>query len=258
MEPFGIHERRTHMRKRSSLLLAAGLAAALLGVSPADAAPKDPATDGAHGGFQMTVHSHSNNDPNSRSLLFPTDRLAYEFSEGDDFSYSSRPCAGFAPFNEVGLDFNPDYPGVDDDDGTAATRHHVEGVVTEVNGQTGTIEGTITSVLCENRAETGDVIVTEFVARYHRVSDNELALTGRFEINPTLSTGTFADLEGNGSLRASLVCLAFQRGTSPDTCAELGHFTDFVAFRGDPTAPAGEIDPGLVGSYRDPTVAPAA
>ena len=242
------------MRNRLTLL-AAGLVAAVLGAGTAGAVPGDTPAAGASGGFQMTVHSHSNDDPDFPGLLFPTDRLAYEFAEGDDFSYSSRPCGLSAPFNEVGLDFNPDYPGVDDDaDGTAAVRHHVEGVVTEVNGRTGTIEGTVTSVLCENGAETGNVIVTEFVARYHRVSDNELALTGRFEINPTLSTGTFADLEGNGSLRASLVCLGHQRNPSLPSCATLGYFTDFVAFRGDPTAPAGVIDPGLVGSYRDPTV----
>ena len=242
------------MRNRLTLR-AAGLVAAVRGAGTAGAVPGYPAPAGARGGFQMTVHSHSNNDPNFPGLLFPTDRLAFQFTEGDDFSYSSRPCGLSAPFNELGLDFNPDYPGVDDDaDGTAAVRHHVEGTVTEVNGQTGTIEGTITSVLCENGAETGNVIVTEFTARYRLVSDNELALTGTFQINPDLSTGTFADLEGHGSLKASLVCLGHQRNPSLPSCAQLGYFTDFVAFRGDPTKGPGEIQPGLVGSFSDPTV----
>lgn len=73
-------------------------------------------------------------------LLFQTDRLSYSFAQGDDFSYSSRTCTGTAPFNEIGLDFRPDYPGIDDATGTAAVRHHAEGTVTRVNGDKGTIE----------------------------------------------------------------------------------------------------------------------
>ncbi len=254
------------MKKKAHLLLALALAMALVGASPATAAPKKtPKAPEAEvsGGFKMTVHSHSNNDPVFADLRFPTDRLSFGFVEGsfvfvegEGFSYSSRRCDLGAPFNEVGLDFSPDYPGVDDDEnGTAAVRHHVQGTVTEVNGRTGTIEGTITSVLCENNAETGDRIITEFVARYRQVSNNELALTGTFRINPELSTGTFADLEGHGSFKASLTCLGFQRDPSKNLpCSDLGHFTDFVAFRGDPTKGPGEIQPGLVGSFRDPTV----
>lgn len=206
----------------------------------------------------MTVHTHSNIDPVWTGLLFPTDRLSFNFAQGEDFTYSSRPCSLPAPFNELGLDFSPNYPGVDDDaDGTAAVRHRVEGTVTEVKGDRGTIEGTITSVLCVTedgkRVESENVIVTHFVAKYRRASDNELALTGQFRISPTLSTGTFAGLEGHGSIRASLTCLAHLRDLSQPTCATRGHFTDFVGFRGDPTAGPGEIEPGLVGSFRDPT-----
>jgi hypothetical protein len=44
------------------------------------------------------------------------------------------------------------------------------------------------------------------------------------------------------------------RNPSEDTCAERGHFTDFVGLRGDTTRPAGETTPGLIGHYRDATV----
>lgn len=194
----------------------------------------------------MTVHTHSSNPG---TLLFPdVERLPFDFAEGDTFAYSSRTCENRAPFNEVGLDFNPDYPGVDDDDGTAAVRHQVAGTVTEDNGDKGTIEGTITTVLCENGQETDNVIVTHFEAKYRLVSDDELRITGRFEISPEESTGTFADLEGHGSIQGVFTCLG------DPVCAEVGEFTDFVGARGDLTKGPGEIQPGLVGTFSDPTV----
>ena len=215
-------------------------------VEPASAAPKNSTDAGAQGGFQMTVHTHSNNP---ETLLFPdVERLPFDFEEGDTFAYSSRTCDSQARFNEVGLDFNPDYPGVDDDDGTAAVRHQVTGTVTEDNGKTGTITGTITTVLCEDGEETDNVIVTHFVARYRLVSDDELQIIGHYEISPEESTGTFADLEGHGSIQGVFTCLG------DDTCAELGEFTDFVGARGDLSKGPGEIQPGLVGTYSDPTV----
>ncbi len=219
--------------------------AALVAVEPAGAqeSRQDPEVQG---GFQMTVHTHSTRP---ETLLEPNvERLAFDFEEGDTFTYSSRTCDQPAPFNEVGLDFNPDYPGVDDDDGTAAVRHVVTGTVTEDNGRTGTIEGTITTVLCEGGEETDNVIVTHFEAKYRLVSDDELRIKGKFQISPEESTGTFADLEGHGSIQGIFTCLG------PATCAELGEFTDFVAARGDTSKGPGEIQPGLVGTFSDPTV----
>lgn len=233
--------------RRSRLLLPFAFAAVLLVVQPAGAVP--PADDGARGGFQMTVHTHSSNPG---TLLFPAvDTLEFNFGEGSDFAYSSRTCDRTAPFNQVGLDFSPDYPGVDDVTGTAAVRHQVTGTVTEVHGNTGTIEGTITTVLCENGDETANVIVTDFEAKYLLVSDDELRIMGTYQFSPTQSTGTFAGLEGQGSIRGSFTCLGAA------TCANVGAFTDFVAARGDMTAGPGEIKPGLVGNYSDPTVTTA-
>ncbi len=187
---------------------------------------------------------------NPGTLLFPdVERLSY-FVEGDTFAYSSRTCDGRARFNDVGLDFRPDYPGVDDDDGTAAVRHQVAGTVTQDNGSSGTIEGTITTVLCQDGQATDNVIVTHFTARYRQVSEDQLQIIGRYEISPDESTGTFADLEGAGSIQGVFTCLG------DPVCAELGEYTDFVAARGDLTKGPGEIQPGLVGSYSDPTVEP--
>lgn len=38
----------------------------------------------------MTIHTHSNDDPDFPGPLFNSDRLSYNFVEGEDFSYSSR------------------------------------------------------------------------------------------------------------------------------------------------------------------------
>lgn len=262
------------MRKLQIVLGSMVASAGLVVAGPAVAGPKNAVkpssaakdaskpSSGAKalsGGVQISVHTHSNDDPVFPGLLFPTDRLAYEFAPGDDFSYSSRTCAGPAPFNEIGLDFRPDYPGVDDATGTAAVRHRAQGTVTRVNGDKGTIEGTITSVLCvtENgvRTESGHVIVSDYRAKFRRTSDNEVQLSGRFVISPTESTGTFEGMTGHGSLKAILTCLAHVRSpSSEETCEQRGFFTDFVGLRGNTAAPVGETTPGLIGHYRDATV----
>jgi hypothetical protein len=248
--------------KKLHLFLAFALMMALAGISPAAAQPPEGKGKAeAQGGVKITVHTHSNNDPEFPGLLFDTDRLSFDFTEGEDFAYSSRPCSGRAPFNELGLNFTPDYPGVDDNaDGKAAVRHLVEGTITSVKGDKGTIEGTITSVLCtENpdialQEETENVIVTHFEGRFRRTSDNEVRVTGTWQFSPTESTGTFAGLEGRGSIQGVLTCLAHERNPDQPTCEQRGHFTDFVSARGDLTKGPGEIGPGLRGSFRDATV----
>lgn len=240
-----------------SIVLGSILAAAALVLAGPATAKKD-SSKAASGGVKISVHAHSNDDPVFSGLLFPTDRLAYDFERGDDFSYSSRTCGLPAPFLETALDFRPNYPGVDDDDGTAAVRHRVQGTVTKVKGDRGTIEGTLTSVLCvtENgeQTESEHVIVTDYRARYRRTSDNEVQLTGRWRFSATESTGRFEDLRGHGSIKAILTCLPHVRDPSAPTCAERGEFGDFVALRGDTTKPPAEAVPGLMGHYRDRTV----
>jgi hypothetical protein len=228
---------------------AAVVATALVVVGPASAQSSAPLS----GEVLISVHSHSNNDPVFPGLLFPSKRLSYAFAQGESFSYSSRTCDGAAPFNEIGLDFRPDYPGVDDKVGTAPVRHRSQGTLTEVNGDTGTIEGTITSVLCvtENGAQTEseNVIVSDYRAGFRRTSDNELQLSGSFEISPTASTGTFKNLTGGGSLEAIITCLAHSRNPSAPTCEQTGTFADFVGLRGDTSLPPGQTTPGLIGTF---------
>jgi hypothetical protein len=245
------------MRRIQAGIGALTATAAILVAGPVAAAPSNstnPSNVPLAGGVTISVHTHST--PN---LLFPTDRLTYDFEQGETFAYSSRPCGASAPFNEVGLDFRPDYPGIDDATGVASVRHLAEGTITSVtnDGDRGTIEGTITSVVCvtENgmRVESGDALVTDYTAKFRRTTDNEVQLTGRFTFSPTDSTGTFADITGQGSIRAQLTCLSHERDPSMPTCEDLGYFTDFVGLRGDTSAPAGETTPGLIGNFRDPT-----
>ncbi|HWI07400.1 MAG TPA: hypothetical protein VNT54_07770 [Solirubrobacteraceae bacterium] len=249
------------MRKPLMALACVAGVTALVVAGPAGAKRHTSSPKALSGGVKISVHTHSNNDPVFPGLLFPSERLSYDFAQADSFSYSSRTCAGRAPFNEIGLDFRPDYPGIDDATGTAAVRHRAEGTVTRLtgNGDKGTIEGTITSVVCvtENgvRTESGDAIVSDYRAKFRRTSDNEVQLTGRFVFSPTESTGTFAGLTGGGSLKAILTCLPHVRDPSEPTCRQRGDFTDFVGLRGDTAAPVGETTPGMIGHYRDATVA---
>ena len=239
--------------KKLRALLPLALALGLVGAAPAAADNHGGRAEDTSGGIQMTVHTHS-----SGTLLFAADRLSYEATEGEPFSYSSRPCSGSAAFNDLGLDFNPDVAGVDDDgDGTAPVRHHVEGTVTGSTGNTGTVEGTITSVLCETvngiQVESDSAIVSHFEGRFTRVGDNDLMVIGTFTLSPTESTGVFAGIEGQGSLRGWFTCLAHQRDATAPSCEEIGEFTDFTGIRGDRDKGAGELAPGLVGSYTLPT-----
>jgi hypothetical protein len=251
--------RRSWMRKLQIGAGSLAATAALLVAGPVAATPKHstkPSSAGKAlgGGVTIGVHAHSN-----PGLLFPTERLTYDFQQGETFAYSSRQCAAPAPFNEVGLDFRPDYPGIDAATGVAAVRHLAEGTVTSVrhNGDRGTIEGTITSVVCVTqngqRVESGDALVMDYTARFRRTTDNEMQLTGRFTFSPSESTGTFEDVTGRGSLRAQLTCLSHERDPSMPSCEDLGYFTDFVGLRGDTSAPPGETTPGIIGHFRDRT-----
>ena len=179
----------------------------------------------ASGGLSLTVHAHS-----SSRTLFPTTPIPSPITEGN-FSYSSVSCGRRAPFNDVALNFNPDYPGIPS---PAPVRHLLQVTITETDGTKGTAEGTLTTILCENGQETENVIVTSFEGRFRQVSENEVKFTGRFEI--TSGTGIFEDLDGQGSIKGSFTCLS-------GSCTQQGKFADAV-FR-------------LKGHFEDPTV-PAA
>ena len=232
--------------KKLSPLIALAFAGSLLAAGPATAqvAP-------ASGSVTMTVHSHSGG-----TLLFPVKRLPFNFTQGETFAYSSRLCSANAPFNEIGLNFIPNYPGVDSDaDGTAPVRHWVQGTVTLAAGTRGMMQGKITSVLCVpgpsgTNVESSHALVSNFQASYELRAPNDLHLNGGFQFSPTESTGTFRDLRGGGRFEARLTCL----GSA--SCAPGGFFNDFVVSTGNPNLPAGQLQPGMSGTYYDPTVLP--
>jgi hypothetical protein len=231
--------------KKQSWLVASALFVAFVAVTPAAAQPPpDSSRSQASGGFSLDVHTHSSDDPTDPGLRFPTQRLEFPITEGSTFSYSSRPCELPAPVNQVGLNFAPPYPGLDN---PVPVRHRSQGTIVNGDAEKGTIEGTITTVICETQngtqTESEHSIITAYRGHYKLISPDEARIRGSYEIIG--GTGTFENLTGHGSLQASLTCLR------DATCAELGHFTDFVA--PSPTERDSERG-GLQGSYKDPDV----
>ena len=236
--------------------LAAILAASAI-TAPGLAQQTGAAADGrdaARGGIDMTVHSHTAGlrGPGGAPLLADeTDPLSFPVRE-ERFSYSSVPCETSAPFNDVALEFNPDYPGLDD---PVKTRFLVDGEVTDVSksGRKADVEGTITAFICENGDE-GDQIEFAYDAKLHVRSDNLAELRGTFDI--VGGTGRFEDIDGQGSIAGRLTCLdrVLER-VGAENCADYGAFTDAVFFRGPTDDPSPEdITGGLKGHYEDPTV----
>ncbi len=211
--------------KRTACIVALALVSSLFTVGPVRAAKPEP-SQGASGTFTLTVHTHSSKfrGPGGAPLLKRTKPLSFDIREGERFSYASVECESPAPFNDVALDFNPDYPGIDD---PAAVRHVVEGMVVEDSGDTGEIEGTITTFLCDDGDE-GDRILFEFEAEFRRISDNRVLLSGTFDIEG--GTGRFQDITGEGEFSGELTCLpsVLQRAGASSR-GDLGVFSDFVA-----------------------------
>ncbi|CAN5248474.1 hypothetical protein BH23ACT9_BH23ACT9_39960 [soil metagenome] len=225
------------MRRALLFAAAAALIAPLVTIAPASAAPPDKPerTRGAIAidvvGLTSTVGT-----PSGKPTLVPTTGLEAPVTQGSDFSFSSIECSsGPAPFNEVGLEFTPDFPGLED---PAPIRSVVEGTVTTMNPSGGgSVEGTITTFLCEDGEET-DQIVASFTARFRPTSDDQvvlmggtlvttggLALNGRFTI--TEATGRFEGLTGKGRLRGQFTCLpvTLMRNDASD-CEDLGLFSE--------------------------------
>ena len=229
-------------------VLAAALAIAVPGI-----AQEPRGTGAASGGIDVTVHTHTSGlgGPGGASLLTETDPLSFPVRE-ESFSYASVPCATSVPFNDRALEFNPDYPGIED---PASARFITEGEVTNVNrsGKKADLEGTITMFLCEN-GEEGDRVVFAYDANLIVRSDSEALVRGTFEI--VEGTGRFEDISGQGSLHGRLTCLprVLERAGA-ESCADYGAFTDAVFFRGPQDDPSpDDITGGLKGHYEDPTV----
>lgn len=206
------------MRKMSLAAAVALLVPMVTLVAGPALAQSKPDTGGA---FVMSAHAHSQfGSPGGADLMFDADALDFDFQEGEDFSYSSIGCDAPAPHNDRALRISPDYPGVDNPD---SVRHDIDATVTEYDGRTGTIEGTITTVHCDS----GDEIHFEFEADFVEAGDDVQIRGGTWEI--TAGTGTFSDLEGEGHLTGQLTCLplVLERHEA-DSCEELGAYSDAV------------------------------
>ncbi|MDQ4071026.1 MAG: hypothetical protein M3203_16380 [Actinomycetota bacterium] len=212
--------------RRSSLLLMFAVLASLVVSGPALAKPK-PSDGGASGSISLTVHTHSSQFTDT---LFPTSPLPFPITQTSTGTYSSIPCSEPAPFNDVALDLTPDYPGIDD---PASVRHFVEVTLTPTQGNKGTVEGEITTILCVDGEESGDRIFFAFEGTYKQTG-GELKVQGTFTI--TGGTGRFADITGGGTITGAITCLPFHNAT----CARLGAFADAVFT--------------LQGTFSDPTV----
>lgn len=209
---------------RRIALFAVFVMTAALG-APAVAQQEDAPGQSRDGSFKMSVHAHSEHgSPGGAELLFDdANALELDFDEGDSFTYSSIPCDEPAPHNDRALRINPDYPGVDNPD---SVRHLVEGTVTEYDGRSGTIEGDLTTVHCEDGDE-GDEIRFDYTAQFVEAGDDVRLQRGTWEI--TEGTGTFSDLEGGGSLTGRLTCLPLVlEENEADSCEELGAYSDAV------------------------------
>lgn len=178
--------------------------------------------------------------PSGSPTLVKTDPLKSPVTAGDKFTTSSIECSsGPAPFNDVGLDFSPDFPGVED---PAPIRSVIEGEVTSVSksGKGGTIEGTITSFRCVDGEET-DKIVASFESDFRETSRSQetlrggtvqttggLMLTnGTFEIIE--GTGTFDTLTGSGKVRGQFTCLpSTLKRNRAESCEDLGAFSEGI------------------------------
>jgi len=225
------------MRRALLFAAAAALIAPLVTMAPASAAPAD-APERTRGAIAIDAVALTSTvgTPSGQPTLVPTTGLKAPVTEGSAFSFSSTACSNTsARFNQVGLQFTPDFPGLTD---PAPIRSVVAGTVTKVNPSgRGSVEGTITTFLCEAGKET-DQIVSSFTARFRPTSDDQvvlmggplvttggLGLKGRFTI--TEATGRFEGLTGKGRLRGQFTCLpgTLMRNSASD-CEDLGLFSE--------------------------------
>ncbi len=198
------------MRKKF-LFVALAILASFATVGPAAAKP--PSSDGgASGNISLTVHAHSSQFTDT---LFPTSPLPFPVTDQSTGTYSSIPCSRPAPFNDTALDFTPDFPGIED---PASVRHFVEVTLTPTEGNKGTVEGEITTILCLEGQESENRIFFSFEGTFKQAGD-KLRIDGTFEI--TGGTGIFADIIGEGTISGEITCFNVR-------CAERGVYSDLA------------------------------
>jgi hypothetical protein len=210
---------------RIAAVLVLALASSLVAIpQPAESRKSD-----ARGGViieGLTLAGSQYGTPSGLPTTEATDPVVIPVAAGDHFKYSSITCSNpFPPWNNVGLHFAPDYPGITD---PASVRHEFEGVVRrkKADGR-GTIRGTITTYLCVD-GQRQDRIVTSYKAKFRPTSDTSvtlqsnpvptkggLAFSGRFKV--VSGTGRFEDFRASGSLNGQFTRL----GTRPGSPADL-------------------------------------
>jgi hypothetical protein len=222
-----------------------------LGSVLATSAPAS-AAEPASGSISLDAFTLTNQfgTPSGSKTLAPTEPFELDanrkgknitVAEGESFTTSSIPCSNpKARFNNVGLDFNPAFPGVTKD--PASIRSVIEGTVTSVSpsGIRGTVKGTITTFLCENGKETATIVIA-FESDFRRTGKRMLELTGGSVtttgglelVNGTFKiirgTGRFDSLTGSGTVTGQFTCLpgTLERNDAR-SCAELGAFSEAI------------------------------
>lgn len=237
--------RRVTPLSRAAIALGLALGSVLATSAPASAA--EPAS-GSISLDAFTLTGDQFGTPTGRPTLARTDPFELDgdrkgknitVAEGESFTTSSIACSGPARFNNVGLDFNPAFPGVQD---PAPIRSVIEGTVTSVSpsGIRGTVKGTITTFLCENGKETAAIVIA-FESEFRRTGKRMLELmggpvrtTGGLELrNGTFKivsgTGRFDSLTGSGTVTGQFTCLprTLERNDAR-SCAELGAFSEAI------------------------------
>jgi hypothetical protein len=148
------------------------------------------------------------------------------------FNYVSAPCNFDAPVNNNSTNlgtFNGRLPGSTSP--SSARMHPVEFAVTEADGGSGVLDGTMSMTVCQTKpgatAEDDPVPDTDkdditftWTADYSQSSAEEIPFTGTFEIDG--GTGTYDGITGSGEVAGYFTCA----WGNPDGCAKAGEFTD--------------------------------
>lgn len=238
--------RRVPPLSRAAIALGLALGSVLATSAPASAAGS---ASGSISLDAFTLTGTQFGTPSGRPTLVPTEPFKIDgdrngqnitVAEGEFFTTSSIACSSpQARFNNKGLAFNPDFPGLQD---PAPIRSVIEGTVTSVSpsGIRGTVKGTITTFLCENGKETAKIVIA-FESEFRRTGKRMLELmggpvktTGGLELrNGTFTivrgTGRFDSLTGSGTVTGQFTCLpgTLERKDAR-SCAELGAFSEAI------------------------------
>lgn len=194
--------------RRQTLALIPVVALFLVGAPASGNSQSGPEMSGDFSLMAM-VHTTSSFDQ-QRQVLEPK---PWDGSgEGAAFRYSSAPCSGNAPLNNISSNlttYNSRLPG---SLSPASTRNHP----LEFDARNGTLRGRIVLTACQlQRGATADApesdaakpkIFFDWIAKYTKTSEHEAAWSGTFKI--TGGTGTYEGIKGSGSISGYFFCFS--------------------------------------------------